>query len=124
MRARRQARRSSGGDEWLRIRDRQEDKTAMQTNGNHIGAAEKLKFFSEHVRGVLTLSSAAVPAIVGVFGLLFRKDTAGNEALPAFAKSGSGLPAMAAGVTDRLWDVTDLVALWESYERRAERAVA
>ena len=31
-------------------------------------------------------------------------------------------PAMAAGITDRLWDVTDLVALWESYERRAERA--
>jgi hypothetical protein len=31
-------------------------------------------------------------------------------------------PAMAAGVTDRLWDVNDLVTLWESYERRAERA--
>jgi hypothetical protein len=31
-------------------------------------------------------------------------------------------PAMAAGVTDRLWDVSDLVALWEQYERRAERA--
>ncbi len=30
-------------------------------------------------------------------------------------------PAMAAGVTDRLWDVNDLVALWESYETR-ERA--
>src|SRR6266404_2864616 len=31
-------------------------------------------------------------------------------------------PAMAAGVTDRLWDVNDLVALWEAYEqRRAER---
>src|SRR5216684_2608812 len=30
-------------------------------------------------------------------------------------------PAMAAGITDRLWDVTDLVALWESYERRTER---
>ncbi len=27
-------------------------------------------------------------------------------------------PAMAAGVTDRLWDVADLVALWESYEQR------
>ena len=33
-------------------------------------------------------------------------------------------PAMAAGVTDQLWDVNDLVALWEAYERRAERAVA
>jgi IS1 family transposase len=32
-------------------------------------------------------------------------------------------PAMAAGVTDRLWSVEDLVVLWESYEqRRAERA--
>jgi hypothetical protein len=32
-------------------------------------------------------------------------------------------PAMAAGVTDRLWDVNDVVALWEAYEqRRAERA--
>jgi hypothetical protein len=31
-------------------------------------------------------------------------------------------PAMAAGVTDRLWEVSDLVALWESYEREAERA--
>ena len=31
-------------------------------------------------------------------------------------------PAMASGVADRLWDVSDLVALWEQYERRAERA--
>jgi len=31
-------------------------------------------------------------------------------------------PAMAAGVTDKLWSVEDLVALWESEERRLERA--
>jgi hypothetical protein len=31
-------------------------------------------------------------------------------------------PPMAAGVSDRPWDVSDLVALWESYEREAERA--
>ena len=30
-------------------------------------------------------------------------------------------PAMAAGVTDRMWDVNDLVVLWEAHERRAER---
>lgn len=33
-------------------------------------------------------------------------------------------PAMDAGVTDRLGDVEALVALWEGYERGAERAVA
>jgi len=33
-------------------------------------------------------------------------------------------PAMAAGVTDRLWSVESLVALRESYERRAERAAS
>ncbi|MEK7405727.1 MAG: IS1 family transposase [Acidobacteriota bacterium] len=31
-------------------------------------------------------------------------------------------PAMAAGVTDRLWEVEDLVAAWEASERREERA--
>ncbi len=31
-------------------------------------------------------------------------------------------PAMAAGVTDRLWEVSDLVAAWEASERRLERA--
>lgn len=31
-------------------------------------------------------------------------------------------PAMAAGVTNRLWSVADLVALWETEERRLERA--
>jgi len=31
-------------------------------------------------------------------------------------------PAMAAGVTDHLWSVADLVAMWESEERRLERA--
>ena len=31
-------------------------------------------------------------------------------------------PAMAAGVTDKLWSVEDLVALWETEERRRERA--
>jgi len=31
-------------------------------------------------------------------------------------------PAMAAGVTDRLWDVADLVAAWEASEQEQERA--
>lgn len=31
-------------------------------------------------------------------------------------------PAMAAGVTTRLWEVSDLVALWEAEERGLERA--
>ena len=33
-------------------------------------------------------------------------------------------PAMAAGVTDRLSDVEDLVAAWEARERRLERQAA
>ena len=31
-------------------------------------------------------------------------------------------PAMAAGVTDRLWDVADLVAAWEDHEQRIEKS--
>jgi hypothetical protein len=31
-------------------------------------------------------------------------------------------PAMAAGVTDRLWDVADLVSAWEADERERELA--
>ena len=31
-------------------------------------------------------------------------------------------PAMAASVTDKLWSVADLVALWESEEQEGERA--
>jgi hypothetical protein len=31
-------------------------------------------------------------------------------------------PAMAAGVTDRLWNVADLVALWEAYEQQSAKA--
>jgi len=33
-------------------------------------------------------------------------------------------PAMAAGVTTRLWEVEDLVALWEARERNAEQRAA
>src|SRR6202161_1856701 len=33
-------------------------------------------------------------------------------------------PAMAAGVTDRLWNVHDLVALWEQYEQRQQQQAA
>jgi ABC-type proline/glycine betaine transport system permease subunit len=60
-----------------------------------IGQADKLKFFSDHVRGVLTLSSAAVPAIVGVLGLLFRKNAAGAEFLPPSVTTWLILPALA-----------------------------
>src|SRR6476646_5026408 len=71
------------------------DELARGSDASNSAAAEKLKFFSEHVRGVLTLASAAVPAIVGVFGLLFRKDASGNEVLPAFAKTWLILHALA-----------------------------
>ena len=43
----------------------------------------------------LCVQSAAIPAIVGVFGLLFRKDAAGNETLPPFARTWLILPALA-----------------------------
>jgi len=33
-------------------------------------------------------------------------------------------PAMAAGVTDRLWEVEDLAAAWEASERKSERQAA
>jgi hypothetical protein len=33
-------------------------------------------------------------------------------------------PAQAAGVTDKLWDVSDLVALWESVEKSTENTNA
>ena len=33
-------------------------------------------------------------------------------------------PAMAAGVTNKLWEVSDLVALWEQYEERREERAA
>jgi IS1 family transposase len=33
-------------------------------------------------------------------------------------------PSMAAGVTDRLWEVSDLVALWEAYEARGRERKA
>ena len=31
-------------------------------------------------------------------------------------------PAMEAGFTNKLWEVSELFALWEEYERRGERA--
>jgi hypothetical protein len=30
-------------------------------------------------------------------------------------------PAMAAGVTDKLWEVSDIVALWEAVEPKADK---
>ena len=45
-----------------------------------------------------------------------RRDT-----VRSFDRAPRMIPAMAAGVTDRMWDVHDLVVLWEAYERRAER---
>jgi hypothetical protein len=74
-------------------------------------------------------------ALVRIFGLAFgfsRKleNHAAATALNYFAYDFITIhrtlrvsPAMAAGVTDRLWHVSALVALWEAYEqRRAERA--
>jgi len=62
-------------------------------------------------------------------GCRARAFVAGDTALNYFAYNFIKIhrtlrmtPAMAAGVTDRLWSVEDLVALWEEYERRAERA--
>ena len=33
-------------------------------------------------------------------------------------------PAMAAGVTNKLWEVSALVALWEEYEKRDDERAA
>jgi hypothetical protein len=71
-----------------------EPEKQAEMNGN-VTMSDKLKFFSEHVRGVMTLASAAIPAIVAVFGLLFHKDAAGNTVLPDFAKSWLILAALA-----------------------------
>jgi hypothetical protein len=52
-----------------------------------------------------------------------RKCLAEEIERPKYSRSGLGMiPVVAAGVTDRLWDVNDLVALREQYERRVERA--
>jgi hypothetical protein len=60
-----------------------------------------------------------------------QSNATGNRALGYFANNVIKIrrtlrvtPAMAAGVTDRLWDVEDLVAAWEASERRPERQAA
>jgi len=49
-------------------------------------------------------------------------------AISSLAVVGSGLlwilRRLAVGVTDRLWRVEDLVALWEAYERRRAEGAA
>jgi hypothetical protein len=48
---------------------------------------------------------------------------AGFEGFRSSAYNDAGVPcvtpAMAAGVTDRLWEVSDIVALWEAVEPKA-----
>jgi hypothetical protein len=63
----------------------------------------------------LELSLPARPLVVGYFHL----ETDADHGILRTS------PAMGADVTDRLWSVEDLVALWEAYEqRRAERQIA
>jgi hypothetical protein len=65
--------------------------------------------------------------IAGDAGRLWRCGTRqeGSTALNYFAHNFIQIhqtlrmtPAMAAGVTDRLWSVNDLVTLWEAYEQQ------
>ena len=61
---------------------------------------------------------SAQASVLNYFAYNFIKIHRTLRMSPAMAVA----PAMAAGVTDRLWSVEDLVALWEAYEqRRAER---
>jgi hypothetical protein len=57
------------------------------SSGTAITYAEQLKIFSEHVKTVLTLSSASLPVIVGLLGTLVGKDPNGNVHIPDFVKA-------------------------------------
>jgi hypothetical protein len=81
-------------------------------HGSVVGYFENRRFTRLTNAFSKKLENHAAAVALGYFGYNFIKI---NRTLRT-------TPAMASGVTGKLWEVADLVALWEAYERGQERA--
>lgn len=61
--------------------------TANKAGGGVVEYGDKVKILSEHVKTVLTLSSASLPVIVALLGMLAAKDAAGQAHIRSFLQS-------------------------------------
>lgn len=57
------------------------------TSGTSVPYRDKAKILTEHVKTVLTLSSASLPVIVALLGMLVGKDATSGERLHSFLQS-------------------------------------